>query len=142
MKTIYPIALGILSLSINACATHDRLFFIEKTHFGLRAELEPESQTPGNVHFGYKRSIATLIPCINLKIVPDEEGNKKEYCGSDNDQSEVDNNILSVISSFKTRVTWFEGTRVQTFFATGEAATHTAKDADAIKALVKFPKPI
>jgi hypothetical protein len=74
--------------------------------------------------------------------VPDEEGNKKEYCGSDNDESEVDNNILSVISSFKTRVTRFEGTRVQTFFATGEAATHTAKDADAIKALVKFPKPI
>lgn len=46
---------------------------------------------------------------------------------------------LSVISSFSADVRWFEATRVRTYFATGKAATQTACDDKAIKALVAAP---
>lgn len=127
-----------IGLMLSACA-HDRLFFVEKAHFGLRAELEPESETPGNIHFGYKRSIMTLIPCQHVDKENEDWMGNNVYCDQKNNNG---NDILSVISSFNTRVTWFEGTRVKTFFATGKAADETAKDAGAIKALVKFPEKI
>ncbi len=47
---------------------------------------------------------------------------------------------LSVISSFNSEVTWFSGTQVHTYFATGKAATQTACDVQAIKALVSLPQ--
>lgn len=46
---------------------------------------------------------------------------------------------LSVISSFNADVRWFEATKVRTYFATGTAATRTACDVHAIKALVAPP---
>jgi hypothetical protein len=47
---------------------------------------------------------------------------------------------LSVISSFNSEVTWFSGTQVHTYFATGRAATQTACDVQAINALVSLPR--
>jgi hypothetical protein len=46
---------------------------------------------------------------------------------------------LSVISSFNADIRWFEATKVRTYFATGTAATRTACDLNAIKALVATP---
>lgn len=57
-------------------------------------------------------------------------------CPSDTlDRSEP----LSVISSFNARVAWFEASKIHTYFATGVAATRTACNPLAIKALVTVP---
>lgn len=139
MKRLFTLATAVIVLLLSACtANHDRLYFVENTHLGLRAKLEPESQTPGDVNFGYKRSVATLIPCKQLKVSQDHDGDEQHVCGGDD--ADADNNIMSLMSSFNTRITWFEGTRITTFFATGEAATNTAKDPEAIKALATFPE--
>ncbi|NOU08494.1 MAG: hypothetical protein HOO98_00530 [Nitrospira sp.] len=57
-------------------------------------------------------------------------------CPSDTlDRSEP----LSVISSFNASVAWFEASKIHTYFATGVAATRTACNPLAIKALVTVP---
>lgn len=109
----------------------DRLYFVEKNHMGLKVEIEPQSETPGLVNFGYKRKMATLIPCRAI----DKDG---KFCELD---SAGENELLSVISVFNTRVTWFSGTSVHTYFATGKAAEQTAQNLEAIKKLAKLRTP-
>lgn len=130
MKKLLNMLLTAVFISGCSLTAPDRLYFVEKNHMGLKVEAEPQSETPGMVNFGYKRKMATLIPCRSI----DQEEN---YCKSVNDDEK--NEILSVISVFKTRVTWFSGTSIHTYFATGEAADNTAKSADAVKALVRLP---
>jgi len=45
----------------SGCSSHERLYFIEESHIGLKARA-PIDGTPGEVDFGYRRSILTLIP--------------------------------------------------------------------------------
>lgn len=40
---------------------YDRLLFVEESHIGLKAKIGLD-HTPGDVDFGYRRSVLTLIP--------------------------------------------------------------------------------
>lgn len=46
---------------LSGCSSHERLYFIEESHIGLKARAQLDG-TPGEVDFGYRRSILTLIP--------------------------------------------------------------------------------
>lgn len=186
----------VLIMVLNGCASYDRLYFVEESHIGLKAKAAVDG-TPGDVDFGYRRSIMTLIPKADA-MKSDEEKQKGETArrllreqleqvtteartaaeakaktagksglvsatfveaevqkarkdfmdsfhaargedpdcpGEILDRSEP----LSVISSFNAEVAWFEASRVHTYFATGVAATRTACNPHAIKALVTLP---
>ena len=182
---------------------YDRLLFIEESHIGLKAKVGMD-HTPGDVDFGYRRSVVAFIPKADaasnekmkmqmdnkkksiteekraleadLKLVikaAKEQGEKEaveQKLSDGNATSHVntailkarnafmaDRNVamgetpdcpadlldsgepLSVISTFNADVQWFEATKVRTYFATGRAATRTACDVRAIKALVATP---
>lgn len=174
------------------CSSHDRLYFVEESHIGLKAKAGVDG-TPGEVDFGYRRSIMTLIPKAdageddqaklerkelqdklktvteNTRKVAAEKARSEKKSGLDA-ATFIDGEIqkarkdvldsfhaakgedpdcpgealdrsepLSVISSFNAEVAWFEASRVHTYFATGVAATRTACDPHAIKALVTVP---
>lgn len=51
----------VLIAVLSGCSSHERLYFIEESHIGLKARA-PIDGTPGEVDFGYRRSILTLIP--------------------------------------------------------------------------------
>lgn len=50
-----------LVMVLSGCSSHDRLYFVEESHIGLKAKAGVDG-TPGEVDFGYRRSIMTLIP--------------------------------------------------------------------------------
>lgn len=61
---------------LNGCSSHERLYFVEESHIGLKAKAAVDG-TPGEVDFGYRRSIMTLIPKANAGR-SDEEKKKIE----------------------------------------------------------------
>ena len=61
---------------LNGCSSHERLYFVEESHIGLKAKAAVDG-TPGEVDFGYRRSIMTLIPKANAGK-SDEEKKKIE----------------------------------------------------------------
>ncbi len=50
----------VLVTVLSGCSSHERLYFIEESHIGLKAKAAIDG-TPGEVDFGYRRSILTLI---------------------------------------------------------------------------------
>lgn len=56
----------VLVTVISGCSSHERLYFIEESHIGLKARASIDG-TPGEVDFGYRRSILTLIPKADAK---------------------------------------------------------------------------
>ncbi|MBX3120833.1 MAG: hypothetical protein KIT49_11355 [Nitrospira sp.] len=61
---------------LSGCSSHERLYFVEESHIGLKAKAAVDG-TPGEVDFGYRRSIMTLIPKANAGK-SDEEKKKIE----------------------------------------------------------------
>lgn len=61
---------------LSGCSSHERLYFVEESHIGLKAKAAVDG-TPGEVDFGYRRSIMTLIPKANAGR-SDEEKKKIE----------------------------------------------------------------
>ncbi len=118
-----------VSMTLYGCLPHDRLLFIEESHLGLIAKASPDATAPADIDFGYRRSIVTLTPQKKADV------GKEREVPLDYDYGE----LLSVISSFKAKVGWFSDTEIHTYFATGEAATKTGRQAEAIKALVAPP---
>lgn len=126
---------------------YDRLLFVEESHIGLKAKVGID-QTPGDVDFGYRRSVVALIPKANATAGEKKAGEPKATVTTDESTAQTDPDCpptqvdskqpLSVISSFNADVRWFESTRVSTYFATGKAAEQTACDLQAIKALVSI----
>jgi hypothetical protein len=96
---------------------------VEETHVGLIARVSPDETSPADVDFGYRRSVVTLTPQMNVDMTKSAQDQAKD----DNGQ------IMSVISAFTAKVRWFEATEIHTYFATGEAANNTGKDKNAIK---------
>ena len=105
----------------------DRLLFVEATHLGLIVKVSPDETSPADVNFGYRRSIVTLIPQVKVDVAKSNEDQAKDENGE----------VMSTMSSFTAKVRWFEATEIHTYFATGDAATNTAKSEGAIKALTK-----
>ncbi len=66
----------VLIMVLNGCASYDRLYFVEESHIGLKAKAAVDG-TPGDVDFGYRRSIMTLIPKADA-MKSDEEKQKGE----------------------------------------------------------------
>ena len=66
----------VLIMVLNGCASYDRLYFAEESHIGLKAKAAVDG-TPGDVDFGYRRSIMTLIPKADA-MKSDEEKQKGE----------------------------------------------------------------
>ena len=123
---LYLILFASACLAQFGCSTfRDRLLFIEETHIGLIARVSPDETAPVDVDFGYRRSIVTLTPQMNVDVHKSTEDQAKD----DNGQ------IMSVISAFTAKVRWFEATEIHTYFATGDAASRTGNSAAAIKAL-------
>jgi len=144
------VLLLLMALLLSGCAWtnenfHDRLLFVEESHIGLKAKVGID-QTPGDIDFGYRRSMVALIPKANATS-DGKQTNFNKSPEQSNDPEKTDcpanlndtNELLSVISSFNADVRWFESTRVRTYFATGKAAEQTACDVRAIKALVAIP---
>ncbi|MCS6285092.1 MAG: hypothetical protein H8K08_06645 [Nitrospira sp.] len=48
-------------LVLAGCPSHDRLYFIEQSHIGLKATAAADP-TPADIDFGYRRSVVALIP--------------------------------------------------------------------------------
>lgn len=118
-----------LLLTPIGCSTiQDRLLFVEETHIGLVARVSPDETAPADVDFGYRRSIITLTPQLNVDV-------KKS---SQEQTDDANGEIMSVISAFTAKVRWFDATEIHTYFATGDAATNTGKDAKAVDALTKI----
>lgn len=65
-----------LVMVLSGCSSHERLYFIEESHIGLKAKAAVDG-TPGEVDFGYRRSIMTLIPKADAGK-SDEEKTKLE----------------------------------------------------------------
>ena len=121
-------AVLVMALAAGGCAIpHDRLLFLEESHVGLIVKVSPsDAAAPADIDFGYRRSILTLTPQKNADL--DQAATQpKDY-----DYGEP----LSVISAFRAKVGWFSNTEVHTYFATGSAATNTARDEEAIKQLM------
>lgn len=181
---------------LTGCPSYDRLYFVEQSHVGLKATVATDP-TPGDIDFGYRRSIITLIPKAdadtNAHATNDASSERKQMRmaleaavskarQSEEDQAKKDGKSqlettiaieaaaqearkifmdnymaargddpacpsdtldhsepLSVISSFNANVAWFEASKIHTYFATGVAATRTACNPLAIKALVTTP---
>lgn len=123
--------LGLIMLGTAGCANYfqDRLLFVEETHLGLIARVSPDETAPADIDFGYRRTIVTLTPQKNVDVT------------KSSDQQRADNNgeIMSVISAFTAKIRWFDSTEIHTYFATGDAATITGANENAIKALTKIP---
>src|SRR5574341_1278974 len=120
---------------------HDRLLFVEESHIGLKAKVGID-HTPGDIDFGYRRSVLALIPKADAEHKGSNSAGSKppdsraETVNKDCPPDQIDSKEpLSVISSFNADVRWFEATRIRTYFATGEAAAQTACDVHAIKDL-------
>lgn len=128
---LYVLLIALLCIGQLGCSTfRDRLLFVEETHVGLVARVSPDETSPADVDFGYRRSIITLIPQTNVDMTKSAQ-----------DQAIDDNGqIMSVISAFTAKVRWFEATEIHTYFATGDAATNTGKDKEAIKGLTTVSK--
>jgi len=106
------------------------MLFIEESHIGLVARGSPDRTSPVDIDFGYRRSIVNLTPQVNVDMSKSVDEQRLENNGE----------IMSAISSFTAKVRWVEATEIHTYFATGEAANNTAKDAAAISALIKVSK--
>lgn len=186
----------IFALILTGCPSHDRLYFVEQSHVGLKATVAADP-TPGDIDFGYRRSVVTLIPKADAEADADATNNAKsereqvrktlkaavasarqtaevqskekhnseietataveaaaqkarkdfmaDYMASRGDEPACPSDTLdrseplSVISSFNASVAWFEASKIHTYFATGVAATRTACNPLAIKALVTVP---
>jgi len=144
------VLLLLMALLLPGCAWinenfYDRLLFVEESHIGLKAKVGID-QTPGDIDFGYRRSMVALIPKANATSdgkrtnfkKPPEQSNDPEKTDCSSNLNDT-NELLSVISSFNADVRWFESTRISTYFATGRAAEQTACDLHAIKALLATP---
>lgn len=187
---------ALVALVLTGCPSHDRLYFVEQSHIGLKATFAADP-TPGDIDFGYRRSVVTLIPKADAKTNTDATKNaqseqeqvrtaleaavasarqsaeakaKQEgkpapeiataveaatqearktfmenYMAARGDDPACPSHTLdrseplSVISSFNANVAWFDASRIHTYFATGVAATRTACNPLAIKALVTVP---
>lgn len=185
---------GLILLSLSGCEWvnknfYDRLLFVEESHIGLKTKVALD-HTPGDIDFGYRRSVVALIPKADASGDPNATADTRKtleavqngarvkaeqeaLAAHKSDQDTMiyvstaiqevtkrfilDLNVakggtpdcpadlldrsepLSVISSFNADVRWFEATRIHTYFATGIAATRTACDVRAIKALVTVP---
>lgn len=118
---------------------YDRLVFVEESHIGLKAKVAMD-HTPGDVDFGYRRSVFALIPKANARRDGESQDCPPDSGDSNKTSPDDCKELLSVISSFNADVRWFEATTINTYFATGKAAEQTAEDTVAIKALVPPPK--
>lgn len=190
------IVLTLCTLMLTGCPAHDRLYFVEQSHIGLKATVAADP-TPGDIDFGYRRSIITLIPKADAEASEDVTNKAKsereqmrtaleaavasarqttmdkakqdgqsplatttavEAAAQEARKTFMDNYMaargddpacpsetldrsepLSVISSFNASVAWLEASKIHTYFATGVAATRTACNPLAIKALVTVP---
>lgn len=180
--------IGLLAVLQAGCSSwaKDRLLFVEESHIGLKAKVGPD-HAPGDIDFGYRRSIVAVIPKADasapsselkksLDVVQKAARVKAERAALAEKKSEEEtlalvskavqeatgkfiadveaangdspgcpttvldrSEPLSVISSFTADVRWLEASRVHTYFASGIAATRTACDVHAIKALVAVP---
>lgn len=132
MNSTIKLIFGLLLLAPIGCTTYfrDRMLFIEESHIGLVARASPDKTSPADVDFGYRRSFITLTPQVNVDLTKSAE----EQRLGDNGE------IMSAISAFTAKVRWLDATEIHTYFATGKAATNTASDVDAIKALTKVSK--
>lgn len=64
----------VLVTVLGGCSSHDRLYFVEESHIGLKAKAGVDG-TPGEVDFGYRRSIMTLIPKADAGKSDEEKAN-------------------------------------------------------------------
>lgn len=125
MKRILFSSILILGFGALIGCSPNKLMFIEESHLGLIVHASPADATaPADIDFGYRRSIVTLTPQVDAGQ-KDAKGKSIEPVGE----------VMSVISTFTSEIGWFTGTNIQTYFATGDAATKTAESPEAIKAL-------
>lgn len=141
---------SLVGLLISGCGfPSEHLLFTEESHVGLKVKGGYDAVTPVDIDFGYRRSVLALIPKIDSPKETKEANETNETKKANETKEarvlcEIDSldskEPLSVISVFNSEVSWFTGTQVHTYFATGRAATQTACDVHAIKALVTIPQ--
>jgi hypothetical protein len=106
------------------CKSH--LFFVEESHWGLKAKISASQTTPFDVDLGYRRGMIVFLPKKSgdaaaadaQPVVQKQTQDGKVQWTVSSDPGD----LMSLYTRFDANVGFFDPVRVRHFLATGDAA--------------------